>query len=164
MRSIRQAEPGDLRTRACPVCGAVPRWATLGFTVARDGEVVGFLALAPSDALGVLPRGSMVVEQLWVRPEDVGEQVGTQLVQRAAAVLHARRVRCLVATGTRGVADCRHLPGAWLERVGFVEQVRGAQWRLDLRRAVPVPDAVRAAWAGVGRLVRPVRPAPASRG
>lgn len=162
MRSVQPAEPSELRTLACPRCGRTPQSATLGFKVVRDRTVIGFIAVAPSDAVGVLPVGSMVVEQLWVHPADVGELVGTQLVQRAAGVLHARGVRCLVAKGTRGASDCRHLPGSWLERVGFAEAVRGVQWRLDLRRTIPVRDAVRAAWASLGRLVRPERPAPAS--
>lgn len=162
MRSVQPVEPADLRRLACPWCGAVAASATLGFMVVRDGQVIGFFALAPTDALGVLPRGAMAVEQLWVCPDDVGELVGTQLVQRAAGVLYARGVRCIVARGTRGRPDCRHLPGGWLERVGFVEHVRGAQWRLDLRRTLPVPDAVRSAWAWVGRQTRPARPEPAT--
>ena len=162
MRSVQPADFVDLRALACPRCGATPRDATLGFKVVRDREVLGFLALAPSDAVGVLPRGSMLVEQLWVRQDDVGELIGTQLLQRAAGALHARGVRCLVARGTLGVSDCRHLPGAWLEHVGFVVQVRGVQWRLDLRRTLPVPDAVRAAWAAAGGVLRPGRATPAT--
>lgn len=162
MRSVQPADPADLRGLRCPVCGSRAASATLGFKAVRDREVIGFIAVAPSDVLGMLPRGAMVVEQLWVRPDDVGELVGTQLVQRAAGVLVARRVVCLVARGTRGRADCGHLPGGWLEHEGFVEQVRGAQWRLDLRRTLPVTDAVRSAWSAVGRLVRPPRAAPAT--
>ncbi len=161
MRSVQPVAPGDLRSVACPDCGRTPRVATHGFAVLRDREVIGFLALAATDALGVLPRGSVAVEQLWVRPDDRGELVGTQLVQRAAALAHSTGARHVVAWGTRGAApDCQHLPGGWLDRVGFVEQVRGVQWRLDLRRTITVPDALRAAWSLVGKVVRTVRPMP----
>lgn len=165
MRSVQPADPRDLHGLSCPACGSTPIAATLGFKVMRDESVLGFVAVAPSDDLGLLPRGSASITQLWVRPDDVGELIGTQLVHRAAATLHARGVRVLVARGTRGTSDCRHLPGDWLERLGFVEYVRGAQWRLDLRRTIVASDAVRAAWAAVGRWVRPGRaPGPATAG
>lgn len=164
MRSILVAEPADLRGLACPVCGGVPAAAEMGFKVVRDREVIGFVACASSEALGLLPRGALAIDQLWVCPDDVGELVGTQLVQRVAGYAHTRGVRFLVARGTHGHADCRRLPGTWLERVGFVENVRGVQWRLDLRRTVVVPDALRAAWSSVERLVSRPNPAPATGG
>lgn len=162
MRSVQPADVAELRTVACPVCGWTSRGSTLGFKVVRDRTVIGFVAVSASDAASNLPQGSASIDQLWVHPDDVGELVGTQLVQRVAGHLNARGVRLLVARGTRGASDCRHLPGAWLERMGFVEHVRGVQWRLDLRRTVPVVDAARAAWATLVRLARPERPSPAT--
>ncbi len=163
MRAVHPADGAALRNLACPVCGRTPASATLGFTVVRDKTVVGFVALAVPDADAVYPPGTMLVEQLWVHPDDVGELIGTQLVHRAASALQARRMRRLVARGTRRTSDCGHLPGDWLDRVGFVEHVRGVEWRLDLRRTAPVTDALRAAWGSVARGVRTQRPAPASR-
>ncbi|NLE17832.1 MAG: hypothetical protein GX632_04745, partial [Propioniciclava sp.] len=43
------------------------------------------------------------------------------------------------------------------------ESVAGRQWRMDLRRTLRVPEAVRGVADLVGRLVRPARPAPANR-
>ncbi|HHU37859.1 MAG TPA: hypothetical protein GXZ45_00990 [Propionibacterium sp.] len=164
MRSLVALDSVDLRTLACPWCGRVPQRATFGWKAVRDGKVVGVLAAAPASELGgPYPPGSVVVVQAWVRREDVRELIGTQLVHRAAAALINRRVRCVVAPGTYGVPDCRHLPGAFLDKLGFAESIAGRQWRLDLRRTVVVPDAVRSAVTGFARLLRPGRPAPAGR-
>jgi hypothetical protein len=163
MRSLVALDSHDLRALACPWCGRTPQGASGGFKAVRDGRVVGVVAFAPGSELGgMYPAQSVVVLQLWVRREDLGELIGTQLVQRLAAAAPAR-TRCVVAGGTHGAGDCRHLPAAWLERQGFVEAVTGAQWKLDLRRTVRVPDAVRGVADTIGRLVRPARPAAANR-
>ena len=164
MRSLVALDSVDLRTLSCPWCGRVPQGATFGWKAVRDGQVVGVLAAAPASELGGLyPQGSVVVVQAWVRREDVRELIGTQLVHRAAGALTSRRVRCLVAPGTFGVPDCRHLPGAFLGKLGFVESVTGRQWRLDLRRTIRVTSMVRGLADGITRLMRPVRPEPAGR-
>lgn len=164
MRSLVALDSVDLRSLACPWCGRVPQGATFGWKAVRDGVVVGVLAAAPASELGgPYPTGSVVVVQAWVRREDVRELIGTQLVHRAAAALTSRRVRSIVVPGTYGVPDCRHLPGAFLDKLGFVESIAGRQWRMDLRRTVVVPDVVRTVATGLGRLVRPGRPAPAGR-
>lgn len=164
MRSLQPLDGHDLRVLACPACGRTPSQASFGFKAVREGLVVGVLAAAPASELGgFYPRDAVVITQAWVRSDDVRELIGTQLVQRTAAVLAGRRVRCLVAGGTRGVPDCAHLPADFLERLGFVEFVPGSQWRLDLRSTVKVPDAVAALAAGLAGLVRPGRPAPAGR-
>ncbi|MDO5533565.1 MAG: hypothetical protein Q4F65_02800 [Propionibacteriaceae bacterium] len=163
MRSLVALDSVDLRTLACPWCGRTPHGATGGFKAVRDGEVVGALAFAPgSDLGGMYPATSVVVLQLWVRREDLGELIGTQLVHRLAAAAPPR-IRCVIAGGTHGAGDCRHLPAPWLEGRGFDEAVVGAQWKLDLRRTVRVPGLVRGLVDGVGRLVRPARPAAADR-
>lgn len=164
MRSLVALDSLDLRSLACPWCGRVLQGASFGWKAVRDGEVVGVLALAAASELGGPYRqGSVVVVQAWVRREDVRELIGTQLVHRAAAASTARRLRSIVAPGTYGVPDCRHLPGAFLDKLGFVESVAGRQWRLDLRRTVTVPDAVRSVASGFARLLRPGRAAPAGR-
>lgn len=164
MRSLVALDSHDLRELACPWCGRTPRGASGGFKAVREGRVVGALAFAPgADLGGMYPANSIVVLQLWVRREDLGELIGTQLVQRLAAAA-PQRTRCVIAAGTHRAGDCCRLPAAWLEGRGFVEAVVGAQWKLDLRRTVPVTGVVRGALDAVGRLVRPPRPSPAGRG
>ena len=164
MRSLVALDSHDLRALACPWCGRTPQGASGGFKAVRDGRVVGVVAFAPGSELGgMYPAQSVVVLQLWVRREDLGELIGTQLVQQLAARAVARKVRSVVAHGTRGVPDCRHLPADWLEARGFVECVTGTQWRLDLRRTIRVPEAVRGMVDAAVRAVRPERPAPAGR-
>ena len=164
MRSLVPLDSRDLATRACPWCGRTPRGASGGFKAVREGRVVGALAFAAgADLGGMYPANSIVVLQLWVRREDLGELIGTQLVQRLAAAA-PQRTRCVIAAGTHRAGDCCRLPAAWLEGRGFVEAVVGAQWKLDLRRTVPVTGVVRGALDAVGRLVRPPRPSPAGRG
>lgn len=164
MRSLQALDGHDLRTLACPWCGRTPGEATFGLKAVRDGEAVGLLALREADEGGVDRAGSVLVCQLWVHPEHAGELVGTQLVHRAVAHLDERHVRTLVAPGTHGVPDCAHAPGAFWERLGFVEAVAGRRWRLDLRRTVRVPDLVRGVRDAVARAVNPGRPATAGRG
>lgn len=164
MRSLQPLDGHDLREAVCPWCGRTPRAAAFGLKAVRDGVVVGLIALAPAAADGVDRADSVLVCQMWVHPDHVGELVGTQLVQRAVAHLGERRVRFLVAGGTHGVPDCTHLPGAFWQRLGFVEAVTGRRWRLDLRRTVCVPDLVRGVRDAVARAVNPGRPAPAGRG
>lgn len=164
MRALEPLDTHDLRTLACPTCGRTPVGATLGFKALRDGVVIGVLAASPASELGgFFPQGSVVITQMWVRDADVREMVGSQLVHRTAAVLGARKVRTIVASGTRGRPDCRHLPAGFLEKLSFVEFVPGIQWKLDLRRTVRVPELVRVAADEVARVVRPRRPMPASR-
>ena len=159
MRSLVRLDSVDLRALACPWCGRTPRGALFGWKAVRDGAVVGAVACAPASQVGdVHPPGSVVIVQMWVRSEDVGELIGTQLIQRLAAMCDPRRVRTLVAHGTLGAPDCRHLPGEWLESRGFVECVRGKQWKLDLGRTLRVPAAVREAVQAIVRAVRPGRP------
>lgn len=164
MRSLVPLDSHDLATLACPWCGRTPQGATFGLKAVRDGQVVGLLAGAAASELGgFYSHGSVVVTQLWVRREDLGELIGTQLIHRLAARAVARKVRSVVAHGTRGVPDCRHLPAEWLEGRGFVECVAGTQWRLDLRRTIRVPEVVRGVMDAAARVVRPERPAPAGR-
>lgn len=165
MRSIIPLGPREVAALACPWCGTAPDRGERGYLVAREGRPLGAIVLAPSDRdRDLCPPGASVIERLWVAPSDVGEHVGTQLVQRACAVLVAERARCLVAYGTRGRPDCGHLPAGFLDAAGFREHVDGVQWRIELRRTLAVPPLVRDAAGAAVRLVRGSgRPLPAGR-
>lgn len=161
MRSVQQVDASEVRVVACPYCGRTPRRASGGFKVVRDKKLIGLIGYAPArDELGHAPSGSAVITVLWVNPNDVGEHVGTQLVQRVAWQLRASGVKCLIASGTRGVPTCERLPADWLESVGFNEHVSGVQWRMDLRNTLPVWSWLRdLAYAAQGQL-RGWRPRP----
>ena len=118
MRSVQQVDASEVRVVACPYCGRTPRRASGGFKVVRDKKLIGLIGYAPArDELGHAPSGSAVITVLWVNPNDVGEHVGTQLVQRVAWQLRASGVKCLIASGTRGVPTCERLPADWLGEV-----------------------------------------------
>lgn len=164
MRTLLPLTSSDVAGLACPWCGALPTRGQRGFQVVREGRPIGAVVLAPSDRdRDLCPPGASVIERLWVAPQDVGEHVGTQLVQRACALLAAERARCLIAYGTRGRPDCAHLPADFLDAVGFREHVDGVQWRIELRRTLPLAPLRDAAGAAL-RLVRGSgRPLPAGR-
>lgn len=164
MRSLMSLDSHDLTSLECTWCGRTPPPAVFGFKAVREGRIVGMLAAAPASSLGgPYPDGSTVIVQAWVCREDLGEQIGTQLIHRMAAAQTHRKVRALIAPGTYGVPDCRHLPAVFLDGLGFLETVPGSQWRLDLNSTITVPDAVRAVTDAVTRLLRPGRPAAANR-
>ena len=133
----------ELSSLACPYCGravaATTEWAqtaaaTWGFTgiaVKRADEVAGVLALAP----GERPDEARI-KMLWIRPESSGYGLGRQLVQAAAAELLRRRVRAVLASGTRSNPTCASLPRDFLLEVGFTRRPGERLYRLDLRQAV----------------------------
>ena len=165
MRSLVALGAGEIKTLACPWCGRTPDRGDRGFRAVRDGRTIGVLVLGAADReRDLCPPGASVIERLWVAPEDVGEHVGTQLVQRACALLVAERGRCLVAYGTAGRPDCEHLPASWLADAGFVEHVGGVQWRIELSRTLPLASRIQDAAAHAWHAVRPGRrPQPAGR-
>ncbi|MFV0452699.1 MAG: hypothetical protein ACK5LS_10755 [Propioniciclava sp.] len=164
MRRVVPLATHDLAELACPWCGRTVGVATFGLKTVRDGEVLGLLAAAHAEAIdGFYPRASVILTQLWVRPQDRGELVGTQLIQRLAARLAPGPTRCIVAHGTVSDPTCQQLPAAWLEDRGFTRSQARGQWRLDLRRTIRLPDAVHAALKSTVGVVRPERPAPAGR-
>ena len=64
-------------------------------------------------------------------------------MHRAAAALTTRRVSCLVAPGTFGVPDCRHLPGAFLDKLGYGKLPGDFRFRLFGRQFyLPVATTV----------------------
>lgn len=163
MRTLVPLDARDLAGLGCPWCGRPPADASGGFKALRDADVVGVVAIAPAPPDGTQAAQTVLVRQLWVRPDHTSELIGSQLVHRVMRELSDRGIRFLVAPGTHAVPDCRHLPAAWLEKLGFVESVRGAQWRLDLRRTIRVRNAALAAVESLVRVVRPQRAAPANR-
>lgn len=166
MRKVIGLNSVDLTELACPWCGRTPGVSTFGLKIMRDREVLGLVGAAHADALGgFYPRASVVVTQLWVRPDDLGELIGTQLIHGLAArLVQTPRARCIVAHGTHRAGTCTEPPAAWLEHMGFVEAAARGQWRLDLRRMIRVPDVVRGALHATVRVLHPQRPAAANRG
>lgn len=164
MRSLAVLAAHETRELVCPWCGRRPDRGSEAVVALRDGRVIGALVLAPADRdRDLCPPDSFVIERLWVNPDDVGENIATQLVQRACADLLLRRARCLVAYGTRGRPTCSRPPADWLLHAGFAEYVGGVQWRLELRRTLPIFPALKDAAALAVRLLRPERPQPANR-
>jgi len=148
MRTVQSLSPRDLAAVACPWCGATPPRGERGLRALRDGHTLGVLVYGRADAeRDLCAPGAWVVEQLWVDPREVGERIGTQLIQRACAELTGERARCLIAYGASGRPDCTHPPAGFLASAGFAEHVGGVQWRLDLRRTVPVWTRLRDAGA-----------------
>lgn len=163
MRSVHAISASELRTLACPWCGRAAGGA-FGYQAVRDGRVIGVLTLGEPRSDAMLPSGSVVVSTLWIVPDEVGERVATQLLERACAKSLVIGRRWVVAEAHDGPADCRHPDEGWLERVGFVEHVRRRQWRLDLRRTAPVAGFLRTTAEALRRLLGgDGRPAPASR-
>jgi hypothetical protein len=138
MRSVVQLDASQVRQTVCPWCGKQPRRAAGGFEVRRDGKLLGVIGFAPSnDEAGHTPAGSAMITVLWVHPYELGEHVGTQLLQRLAWHLRASGYRYLVSSGSGRNPTCDRPPAEWLQGRGFTEHVAGLQWRLDLRRTAP---------------------------
>jgi GNAT superfamily N-acetyltransferase len=156
MRSLQSLGPREATSVVCPWCGRTPTRGERGVQAVREGRTLGVLILAAGDPeRDLCPPGASVIERLWVAPEDVGEHVGTQLLQRACAQLVSEGARWLVANGTTGRPDCGRLPAGWLAKAGFVEHVRGSQWRIELRRTVVWADVLGDAAASVTRIIQP---------
>lgn len=161
MRSVQPLDAAEVRKSVCPWCSRSPRRASGGFQVVRDRKTIGVIGYAPArESDGHAPSGSATITVLWVSPSDVGEHIGTQLLQRLIWQLRAGGVRCLIASGTRGVPTCDRLPADWLENVGFTEHVAGVQWRMDLRGTLPLWAWLKDAAAAASDQLRGWRPQP----
>lgn len=157
MARISPLLAAELTELPCPYCGRqVPagldwvtasqaRWGRCGVKLTSDGEVVGILAMAPTER-----AGQAMVKMIWVRPEVAGRGYGRQLVQGAAAEMLRLKLDVLWAAGGRGAAQCATPPTAFLERVGFVRPPDSRLWRLDLGQAV----LERSGLGVFGRLIR----------
>jgi hypothetical protein len=91
----------------------------------------------------------------WVRPESVRSGYGKQLIQAASAALLSRKVRVIVADGSRRNERCTTPPREFLRAVGFVKGLDDRLWRLDLDRTVADRSSVLGMF---GRLIESLRP------
>lgn len=148
-------------------------WGLAGNAFHCDGDIVGFLLVAP--ALYVprrhpLARGGLSVEDAallvtWLRP-DADDAVGRQLVQHLAGRL-SRQKHLTGLDAHAAVTPARATPATpssvWLEAVGFhpVDQ-RAHRFRLDFSATRSWMPDVSGWMRAIAVLPRPVPPEPAS--
>ena len=140
------------------------RWGYCGVMAVNDGEVIGFLTMAPA---GYVPRlgafattpisqDAAVVLSVRVVEEFQGKGIGKQLIQSAAGLLVRRDIRALEAVGTWRTGPSCMLPATWLESVGFAV-VRPhpvtPRLRMDLQATVRWMPDLGAAWQRLTGLV-----------
>ena len=152
----------ELPGLACPHCGrvvapdtpwavaAAARWGWCGVKLTTNDQVAGLLLLSP-----VEEAGQAMLMCIWVRPEVMRAGYGKQLVQAASASLLGRKVRVIVARGSRLNASCATPPRDFLRAIGFTRGLDDRLWRLDLDRTVADKSIVRGM---VGRLIESLRP------
>lgn len=156
----------ELPGLACPYCGrtvtpdtpwaasAATLWGWCGVKLVEDGQTAGLLLLAPMD-----DPGNAMLACAWVRPESVGSGYGRQLVQAASAGLVNRKVRTVLAHGSRQHLRCTAPPRDFLRSVGFTRGMDDRLWRLDLDRAVVGErTGVRGVFERFMESLRPVSP------
>jgi len=150
------------------------RWGHCGVMAVNDGEIVGFLTMAPA---GFVPRlgafattptsqDAAVVMSLRVVDGFQGKGIGRQLVQSAAALVVRRDIRALEAVGTYRTGPSCMVPASWLESVGF-SVVRPhpitPRLRMDLQTTLRWRPDLGAAWQRLAGLVpQTVPPEPAA--
>jgi hypothetical protein len=150
MARLSMVTLSDLPGLACPYCGrtvtpdtpwavaAATQWGWCGVKLTVDERVAGLLLLGPLEE-----TGHAMLMCAWVRPESVRAGYGKQLLQAAAAGLVARKVRVIVARGSRHTRRCSAPPRDFLRAVGFTRALDDRLWRLDLDRAVEERPRVR---------------------
>jgi ribosomal protein S18 acetylase RimI-like enzyme len=155
----------ELPTLACPYCGrviaadtpwavaAATRWGWCGVKLTTEDHVAGLLLLSPLEE-----TGHAMLMSAWVRPESVRSGYGKQLVQAASASLLSRKVRVIVARGSRRSLRCSAPPSDFLKAVGFVRGLDDRLWRLDLDRTVADRSTVRGMFGRLMDSLRPVTP------
>lgn len=155
----------ELPTLACPYCGrvvaadtpwavaAATRWGWCGVKLTTDDQVAGLLLLAPMEE-----TGHAMLMSAWVRPESVRSGYGRQLVQAASASLLSRKVRVIVARGSRRSLRCSAPPRDFLKAIGFTRGLDDRLWRLDLDRTVADRATVRGMFDRIIDSLRPVSP------
>jgi GNAT superfamily N-acetyltransferase len=150
------------------------RWGFCGVMAVNDGNVVGFLTMAPA---AIVPRlgafattpvsqDAVVVMSVHVVEEFRGKGIGRQLVQSAAALVARRDIRALEAVGTYRDGPSCMLPAPWLQSVGF-DVVRQhpltPRLRMDLHTTLRWMPDISAAWQRLAGLVpQRVPPEPAA--
>lgn len=140
------------------------RWGHCGVLAVVDGEVVGFLTMAPA---GFVPRlaafattpvshDAAVVMSVRVVEPWQGKGIGRSLVQSAAGLAARRDIRALEAVGTYHDGPSCMLPAPWLESVGFSvvrPHVITPRLRMDLQSTVRWMPDLGAAWQKLTALV-----------
>lgn len=140
------------------------RWGHCGVMAVNDGQIVGFLTLAPAGfvpRLGAFPttpvsQDAAVVMSLRVIEEFQGKGIGRQLVQSAASMVARRDIRALEAVGTYRDGPSCMVSASWLQSVGF-RLVRPhpvtPRLRMDLQTTVRWMPDLSAAWQRLTGLV-----------
>jgi GNAT superfamily N-acetyltransferase len=149
------------------------RWGHCGVMAVNDGEIVGFLTMAPSafvprlGAFATTPvsQDAAVLMSVRVVAEFRGKGIGRQMVQSAAGLLARRDIRALEAVGTYRDGPSCMVPAGWLQQVGFAV-VRPhpvtPRLRMDLQSTVRWRPDLGAAWQRLTGLVpQNVPPEPA---
>lgn len=145
------------------------RWGYCGVQASDNGNVVGYLTMAPAvlvprlGAFATTPvsQDAAVLMSVRVIEEYRGFGVGRQLVQAAAGLLVRRDIRALEAVGTYHEGPSCMLPTSWLESVGFAivrPHPITPRLRMNLQTTRPWLPDLGAAWSRLTRLV--AQPAP----
>lgn len=149
------------------------RWGYCGVVAVQDGDIVGYLTMAPESlaprlgAFAIPPfhDDAAVVLTARVEPEFRGHGTGRHLVQSAAALAAKRDLRALEAIGTYRNAPSCMLAVSWLESVGFTldrAHPVSPRMRMDLQTTVRWRSDLGAAWHRLTGLVsQPAPPEPA---
>ncbi|MET1004797.1 MAG: GNAT family N-acetyltransferase [Propionibacteriaceae bacterium] len=150
------------------------RWGYCGVMAVSDGEVIGFLTMAPSryvprlGAFATTPmsQDAAVLMSGRVVEEWQGKGIGRQLIQAAAGLVARRDIRALEAVGTYRTGPSCMLPAAWLTSVGFTvvrQHPITPRLRMDLQTTVRWKPDLGAAWQRLTGLVpQGVPPEPAA--
>ncbi|HEX8510442.1 MAG TPA: GNAT family N-acetyltransferase [Propionibacteriaceae bacterium] len=149
------------------------RWGYCGVLAVSDGEIVGFLTMAPA---GFVPRlaafattpvsqDAAVLMSVRVVEHWQGKGLGRQLIQSAAGLAARRDIRALEAVGTNHDGPSCMLPASWLQSVGFAvvrPHPMTPRMRMDLQASVRWKPTLGAAWQKLTALVpQPSTPEPA---
>lgn len=143
MPKVSLLSTDELLAVACPYCGrhfppgtewvqeARMAWGHCGVKMVSDGELVGIMALAPTES-----ADRTMMKMLWLTPECVGRGLGHQLVLAAAAELVRQDQRLLLAVAGRHYVSCATPSASFLLRSGFHQPTGERLWQLELRQSL----------------------------
>jgi len=149
------------------------RWGYCGVMAVNDGEIIGFLTMAPAmyvprlGAFATTPvsQDAAVVMSVRVVTDFQHKGIGKQLVQSAAGLVARRDIRALEAVGTYRDGPSCMIPASWLQSVGFAvvrPHPLTPRLRMDLQTTVRWKPDLGAAWQRLTGLVpQGVPPEPA---
>jgi GNAT superfamily N-acetyltransferase len=140
------------------------RWGYCGVMAVNDGDIIGFLTMAPASlvprlgAFATTPvsQDAAVVLSVRVVEDFQHKGIGRQLVQSAAALAVRRDIRALEAVGTYREGPSCMLPATWLESVGFAvarPHPVTPRLRMDLQTTLRWKPDLGAAWQRLTGLV-----------